>query len=61
MLLVILAHGSINSTAAAVFGLFPAAAVTGGITNFAIGFGVAALLIVALTRGRLGYRRENLD
>jgi len=26
-----------------------------------IGFGVTALLIVALTRGRLGYRRVDLD
>ena len=58
VLLAILAHGSINSAAVAVYGLFPAPAVTGGITNFVIGFGVAALLILALTRGRLGYRRE---
>jgi len=58
VLLVILAHGSINSAAAAVFGLFPAPAVTGGIANFVIGFGVVALVVVALTRGRLGYRRE---
>ena len=58
VLLAILAHGSINSAAVAVFGLFPAPAVTGGITNFVIGFGVVALVIVALTRGRLGYRQE---
>jgi len=58
VLLVILAHGSVNSAAVAVFGLFPAPAVTGGIANFVIGFGVVALVVVALTRGRLGYRRE---
>ena len=58
MLLVILAHGSVNSAAVAVYGLFPAPAVTGGITNFVIGFGVAAVVIVAVTRGRLGYRQE---
>jgi membrane protease YdiL (CAAX protease family) len=60
VLLAILAHGSINSAAASVYGLFPAPAVTGGITNFVIGFGVAAVVIVALTRGRLGYRQEDI-
>ena len=58
VLLIILAHGSVNSAAAAVYGLFPAPGVTGGIVNFVIGFGVVALVILALTRGRLGYRRE---
>ena len=58
VLLAILAHGSINSAAVAVYGLFPAPAVTEGITNVVIGFGVAALLVVVLTRGRLGYRQE---
>jgi membrane protease YdiL (CAAX protease family) len=58
--LAILAHGSINSTAAAVYGLFPAPAVAGGITNFVIGFGVAAVVVVVLTRGRLGYRQKVL-
>ena len=57
VLLAILAHGSINSAATAVFILFPAPSVTGGFANFVIGFGVTALVIVALTRGRLGYRR----
>src|SRR5215213_1330645 len=61
VLLAILAHGSINSAAVSVYALFPAPAVTGGITNAVIGFGVAALVIVALTRGHLGYRREDLD
>src|SRR5215211_2592996 len=60
VLLAILAHGSINSAAVAVYALFPTPVVTGGIANVVIGFGVAALLIVALTRGHLGYRREDL-
>jgi CAAX protease family protein len=55
VLLVILAHGSINSAATAVFLLFPAPAVTEGFANFVVGFGAVALLIVVLTRGRLGY------
>jgi uncharacterized protein len=58
VLMVILAHGSINSAAAAVFGLFPAPAATGGIEQFVIGFGLVALVVMALTRGRLGYRQE---
>jgi membrane protease YdiL (CAAX protease family) len=58
VLMVILAHGSINSAAAAVFGLFPAPAVTGGIAQFVIGFGLVALVVMALTRRRLGYRQE---
>ena len=58
VLLAILAHGSFNTSAVAMFDLFPTPAVTDGITNFVIGLGVAALVVVALTRGRLGYRRE---
>jgi uncharacterized protein len=58
VLMVILAHGSINSAAATVFGLFPAPAVTGGIAQFVIGFGLVALVVMALTRGRLGYPQE---
>jgi uncharacterized protein len=61
VLLAILAHGSINSAAVSMYALFPAPAVTDGIANVVIGFGVAALLIGALTRGRLGYRRVDLD
>ena len=61
VLLAILAHGSINSAAVSVYALFPAPAVSGGITNVVIGFGVTALLVVAMTRGRLGYRRVDLD
>ena len=58
VLLVLLAHGSLNVSAVSMYDLFPAPAVTGGITNVVLGFAVAALLIVALTRGRLGYGRE---
>jgi uncharacterized protein len=58
VLLAILAHGSLNSAAVSMFALFPADAVTGGVANVAIGFGATSLLILALTRGRLGYRRE---
>jgi uncharacterized protein len=58
VLLAILAHGSINSAAVSMYALFPAPAVTDGIANVAIGFGLAALLVVVLTRGRLGYRQE---
>jgi len=58
VLLAILAHGSINSAAVSMYALFPTPAVTDGIANVVIGFGVAALLIVVLTRGRLGYRQE---
>jgi membrane protease YdiL (CAAX protease family) len=59
VLLAILAHGSINSAAAAVFSLFPAPAVTEGITRFVISFGLVALVILVLTRGHLGYRQED--
>jgi membrane protease YdiL (CAAX protease family) len=58
VLLAILAHGSLNSAAVSMYALFPAPAVTGATTNVAIGFGVTALAIVALTRGRLGYCRR---
>jgi len=59
VLLAILAHGSINSAAVSMYALFPAPAVTGGLANVGVGFGVAALLTVALTRGRLGYRQQS--
>ena len=58
VLLAILAHGYINVSAISMYDLFPAPSVTGGTTNVVIGLGVAALVIVALTRGRLGYRQE---
>jgi membrane protease YdiL (CAAX protease family) len=66
VLLAILAHSSINTTYATLAVLFSASIVTGhgGLVPFVIGFGVVALLLVALTRGRLGYqhyRQEEPD
>ena len=58
VLLAILAHGYINVSAVSMYDLFPAPAVTEGITNVVLGLGAAALMILALTRGRLGYRQE---
>lgn len=59
VLIAILAHGSVNSAAAAVYSIFPAPAVTEGVASFVIGFGVVALVILVLTRGRLGYGQED--
>src|SRR5215218_6540900 len=56
VLVVILAHGSLNISAVAMYDLFPAPSVTEGITNVVVGFGAAAALVVILTRGHLGYR-----
>ena len=61
LLVVILAHGSINMAAVSLYDLFPTPVVTGSAMNFVIGFGVMALVVVALTRGRLGYQQEDLD
>ena len=58
VLIAILAHGSFNMSAVAMYDLFPTPAVTDGIANFAVGLGAAALLIAVLTRGRLGHRRQ---
>jgi membrane protease YdiL (CAAX protease family) len=58
VLMTILAHGSFNMSVASAYDLFPTPSVTEGFANFVIGFGVAALVILALTRGRLGYRKE---
>jgi membrane protease YdiL (CAAX protease family) len=60
VLMTILAHGSFNMGVASAYDLFPTPSVTEGFANFVIGFGVAALLIVVLTRGRLGYRKEEV-
>jgi membrane protease YdiL (CAAX protease family) len=55
LLVVILAHSSINTTQLMIVNtLFPAAANTE--INALIGFGGLALLILVLTRGRLGYQ-----
>jgi membrane protease YdiL (CAAX protease family) len=55
LLLAILAHASINTFSVFIDQIFPAQA--GSQVGGMIGFGVAALLIVVLTKGRLGYDR----
>jgi len=55
----ILAHASWNTFyVAALVGLFPAPAVLGTYLNLTIAAGVLALVLIVLTKGRLGYRRE---
>jgi membrane protease YdiL (CAAX protease family) len=54
VLLAILGHTSINTSYAILALLFSAAIVTGALP-IVIGLGAVALLLVALTRGRLGY------
>lgn len=61
VLLAILLHGSANISIATAFDLFPVPAVTDGFANFVIGFAALALVILVLTRGRLGYRQEDYD
>jgi uncharacterized protein len=58
ILLAILLHTSLDVLVGPVGRLFPAPVVTdyGGAFPLLIGLGVTALLLVALTRGRLGYR-----
>jgi len=51
----ITAHASINTPEVALLPLFPAVAYGGLLLAAALSFGVLALLIVILTRGRLGY------
>jgi uncharacterized protein len=55
LLLAILAHASINTFSAYIGPIFPAQA--GSELGGLIGFGIAAVLIIVLTRGRLGYDR----
>jgi membrane protease YdiL (CAAX protease family) len=52
----ILAHTSVNAPGLVLVPLFVAVDVTGMYQAYLIGFGVAALLILILTRGRLGYK-----
>ena len=56
VLLTILAHGSLNVSILTAYDMFPIPAVTRGFANFVVGIGVLALLILLLTRGRLGYQ-----
>lgn len=58
LLLAILVHASINTFVGTLLLLFPAPLVTdyGSGVPVLIGFGAVALLLVAFTRGRLGYQ-----
>ena len=57
VLMAILVHASWNTFySAALIQLFPAPSVLGSYLNLTIAAGALALVIVALTRGRLGYR-----
>lgn len=59
VLTAILVHASWNTFySAALIQLFPAPSVLGSYLNLTIAAGALALLVVALTRGRLGYREE---
>jgi membrane protease YdiL (CAAX protease family) len=51
----ILLHASVNTPELVLLPLFPAVDHTGILVAYLIAFGVTALLIVILTRGRLGY------
>jgi hypothetical protein len=53
----ILVHATWNTFySAALIGLFPAPSVLGSYLNLTIAAGAVAVVIVALTGGRLGYR-----
>jgi membrane protease YdiL (CAAX protease family) len=59
VLMAILTHASWNTFySAALIGLFPARSVLGSYVNLTIASCVLALVIIALTRGQLGYRPE---
>jgi hypothetical protein len=58
LLIAVLMHASFNTTFVILNLLFPAPIVTdyGSTVPVLIGYGAVALLVIALTRGRLGYR-----
>jgi uncharacterized protein len=59
VLMAILTHASWNTFySAALIGLFPVGSVLGSYLNLTISAWALALVIIALTRGRLGYRPE---
>ncbi len=59
VLMAILTHASWNTFySAALIGLFPTRSVLGSYLNLTIAAGALALVLVVLTRGRLGYRPE---
>jgi membrane protease YdiL (CAAX protease family) len=57
LLLVMLVHASIDTFGSALGEIFPAPAASSTLPLL-IGFGAVAVVLVALTRGRLGYRRD---
>ena len=62
VLMTILVHGSWNTFySAALIQLIPAPSVLGSYLNLTIAAWALALLIIAVTRGRLGYREEDLE
>jgi membrane protease YdiL (CAAX protease family) len=56
VLMSILAHASVNTPQVVLFPLFSGIGTTGQNLAALIGFGVPALMIIILTRGRLGYQ-----
>jgi uncharacterized protein len=59
VLMAVLSHASWNAFySAALIGLFPVRSVLGSYLNLTIAAGAMALVIIVLTRGRLGYRPE---
>ncbi len=57
MLMAVLTHASWNTFySAALVGLFPVRSVLGSYLNLTIAACALALVLIALTRGRLGYR-----
>jgi CAAX protease family protein len=63
LLIAILLHAAVNTSFATLVALFPTPLVTdyGTTVPMVIAFGVLALLVIALTRGRLGYERYRQD
>ena len=60
VLMAILVHASWNTFySAALIQLFPAPSVLGSYLNLMIAAGALALVLIAVTRGRLGYREED--
>jgi uncharacterized protein len=58
LLIAILLHAAVNTSYATLIVLFPTPLVTdyGTMVPMVIGFGAVALVVIALTRGRLGYQ-----
>jgi hypothetical protein len=57
LLLAILVHASIDTFGGTLAAIFPAKAVASAFP-YMISFGVLALVLIVLTRGRLGFREE---